>query len=462
MAKFSKVVLAHWLYLPRKEIRDIALMRERLTFVPKFNPEGTLYLFDDSKKDWLGVPRCSVSNPFMVADEVVDRRISGTLSRFKTFASTTPHFWPGQVKILDQFKKKLEEGKTGFILEAPPGSGKTCMMAKMMADIQERTLVVVPRSNLIDQWFERLIEHTNLKRKDIGVARDGKIEWKGKKVVVGLVHTVGLDRFGQDFRNQFGCIVFDEVDRAVPPATFAPVVSMFPAKYRIGASATIERTDGMHAVFEQHLGEVKLKGLGAKRMNPKVIKVMFRESSGGVPEKLGAMQRRGMLLSRLANNPIRNQLIARWVKSLYDSDRKTVVLSSRKQQLVFLREAVKKQGVPDRDIGFYCGSLPGKGKATKTRSAEANKRDASACKILLGTYEYMGIGTDIPELSGLVYATPQADTRQTKGRIERYVDDKKNPVIVDIVDTAYLDALRWSKERTKRYMLDKMIVQEVG
>lgn len=41
-------------------------------------------------------------------------------------------------------------------------------------------------------------------------------------MVIGLVHSLVRGRYGDDFRSSFGILVFDEVDRSVPPATFAP------------------------------------------------------------------------------------------------------------------------------------------------------------------------------------------------------------------------------------------------
>jgi len=68
----------------------------------------------------------------------------------------------------------------------------------------------------------------------------------------------------------------------------------------------------------------------------------------------------------------------------------------------------------------------------------------------------MGRGTDIPRLSCLVLATPRNDMRQIAGRCERVCSNKKQPIIVDFVDTAYKQTLQGKEQRLKFYTYRKM------
>jgi len=182
-----------------------------------------------------------------------------------------------------------------------------------MALLNVKTIVIVPRSNLVSQWKERILQYTNIKSREIGVVSGGKASWTAKKIVVGLVHSVTLDRCGIDFKRNFGCVIYDEVDRSVPPRTFAAVVSMFSAKYRLGLSATLKRKDGLSKVFEKHVGECLLKTSVQGRLKPIVIMHHFQGSSGYVHSKSSALNRRGMLLSRISQNIARNKIIARYI-----------------------------------------------------------------------------------------------------------------------------------------------------
>jgi hypothetical protein len=70
-------------------------------------------------------------------------------------------------------------------------------------------------------------------------------------------------------------------------------------------------------------------------------------------------------------------------------------------------------------------------------------------------------GTDIKRLSALVLATPQMNMTQISGRIERFLEGKKTPIIVDIVDVAYKDALTSGQARFKQYLKRNMEVKRV-
>ena len=333
----------------------------------------------------------------------------------------------------------------------------TVCLIKMLADLGRTALVVVPRSNLVKQWVSRLLEHTSLKRRDIGVVVSGKASWEGKKVVVGLVHSLALDRYGEDFKKAFGVIVFDEVDRSVPPTTFAPVVTMFPAKYRIGASAVTKRQDGMEVVFKKHVGQMILKGADKNRMKPGVYMHEFAGDSGFVYPGSPKLNRRGMLLSKLSKNVARNLLIVRYIKALYTSGRRVLILSDRTAQLIQLRlMCSKKYEIPLSEMGYYTRSLDLGGGKKKHIPVDYRQRVASDCKVIFATYGLCALGTDIPDLAGLVYATPQSNTTQSKGRIERLIEGKETPIIVDIVDSNYKDAVGWARNRERQYKAESL------
>ncbi len=465
MQKFSKIVLTHHLFIPRKEVEDVERFKWELTAKSRYN-EGEFPMYVE-RAGWFGVPIHHFRDPSLIADRVEDARIVTKSIKMKMRSTMLPF----QQEIIDDFQKRVMKGATGFLLEAPPGSGKTVMLLKMISVLDMRALVIVPRSNLVKQWVARIREHTSFTNDEIGIVTDGKALWEGKKIVVGLVHSVALDRYGDDFRRYFGIAAFDEVDRSVPPATFAPVVGLFPVKYRLGATATMKRQDGLSVIFNKHIGEVILHGKATNRMKPRVLMVPFAASSGFVPPRLSKLQRRGILLKRISENALRNSMIVDYVILMLNSDRRCLVLSDRIEQLSVIRMAVarKMRGkIEPEELGLYVRDVPtggrttgGKSKKKKLTSEEQAWMEKN-CKVIFATYGMFALGTDVKELSGLIYATPQSETEQSRGRIERALEGKKEPIVVDILDSFYPDTVRWADNRMRQYRSKGIEIKFVG
>jgi len=303
-------------------------------------------------------------------------------------------------------------------------------------------LVIVPKSDLMNQWVDRIKQFTGLEDNDIGIARQKTCDYVGKKIVVGMIHSLCKDKYSIDFKNHFGLVIFDELHK-LGAFTFSQVGGMFAAKYRLGATATLRRADGLATVFYSHLGREVIKPLIGGQPDPKIVVVKYNKSSGKIPHWANSkVKRRGVLFSLLAENPERIDWIARLTHEVYDTGRQTLVLGERIAQLESIIKFLTMQyGVDKKEIGLYIG---------KTSPTERN-RIAENCKIILATTSMMSLGTDIPTLRGLVFATPLADVEQPIGRICRICADTKEPVVIDLVDTQHKEAFGWYQGRLKLY-----------
>jgi superfamily II DNA or RNA helicase len=218
---------------------------------------------------------------------------------------------------------------------------------------------------------------------------------------------------------------------------------MFPAKYRLGATATLRRADGMAKVFYSHLGDTVIRPLKGDQPIPKIVVVRYPTSSGKIPHWANSkVKRRGVLFSLLAKNKERVNWIAKLTKEVYDTGRQTLVLGERIAQLESIIAFLTLQyGVDKKDIGLYIG---------KTSPTE-RVRIAEECRIIMATTSMLSLGTDIPTLRGLVFATPLADVEQAIGRICRLCQDTKSPVVIDFVDMNHKEAQGWYQGRLKFY-----------
>jgi superfamily II DNA or RNA helicase len=454
---FKQAILDSYVWIPVEELQTtLEELQASLTSRSIFDPSVEVPLYSQRFEARLfGFPRHHFPLTKRLADRIIDRRTDGVEINF----NVTTELYDYQENAAADFRRIVERNGTGIFLEAPPGSGKTVMGIKFIEMLGRSALVVVPKSDLVDQWIERFTEHSTLSVDDIARAENGFItkDWEDKPVTVALVHTLALDRFGRRFKEHFGTVLYDEADSSVPPPTFAPVGGMFPARYRIAMTASPTRSDGMHTVFQKHVGQFYIRIDKGKTMQPTVIILEYHNSSGFVPPDSPAMNRRGMLLSKLSANYDRNLVIARYAMKCYHANRPTLVISDRKEQLKTIRSILlTKYKVPMEEIGYYVRSLDGK-VLTKRYKGQVT----GEAKIILATYGMIRRGTDIQRLSALILATPQSDLRQTAGRIERFMEGKKAPILIDITDTAHADARRWSKARMKHYNQKNMTVKVV-
>jgi hypothetical protein len=439
--RFSKGIITTHLFVPRDEV-DLARTRRRLTVKSRYNTTG-VEMFRETRS-WFGFPLyCGL--PLRNIGTVEDKRSPGISAKFN-FTSTLRDY---QVPMVAKFKENRAVGKTGFVVEGQPALGKTVVLIKMIQSLQRTALVVVPTRVLLTQWIDRFLQHTDLKRSDIGSVIGRESSWRGKKVVIGLVHSLALDYLPKEFKRYFGQVWFDEVHSSVPPDTFGPVACMFPAKYRGGASATLDRSDGMHVIFENYLQEIKITGHNQHRAKATILLDEFHHNSGEIPKYLrNANQRRGVLLSLLSKDVARNSRIAKHCHLLRKSGRRVVILSDRIDLLRSVERILK--GVYEytsKDIGYYVGTHPSRGRISDIEL----KRVAQVCNIILATFGLMKQGSDLKNLSGMILATPQSDPRQSKGRVEGDRAGDLEPIVIDLTDTYYTECVRWAKNRVKHY-----------
>ena len=70
-----------------------------------------------------------------------------------------------------------------------------------------KTLIIVHKTFLLNQWMERIKQFTNAK---VGIIQQNKIEVEGKDFVVGMLQSIAKDKYDYDVFMDFGLLIFDE------------------------------------------------------------------------------------------------------------------------------------------------------------------------------------------------------------------------------------------------------------
>ncbi len=154
-------------------------------------------------------------------------------------------------------------GKRG-ILVLPTAAGKTYIALKAISLLKTQTLIVVPTLDLIDQWRRRVLECLNIEAGAVG----------GGENTVQMVTVATYDSAylqAEVLGNKFMFIVFDEVHHLASPS-FMQIAEMYIAPYRMGLTATYERSDERHTLLPRLVGDLvytaQMEELAGEHLSP--------------------------------------------------------------------------------------------------------------------------------------------------------------------------------------------------
>lgn len=198
--------------------------------------------------------------------EPEDRTVRGTGPL--PFAYRSPPDW--ELGPDQRSAAKAMVARRQGILVGPCASGKTEILLKAISDLGERTLVLCHTERILRQWVGKAAARFGVPERRIGVLygrekRDGEL-------VIGMIRSV-LNRVKAEpaWASRWGTLVLDEAHHA-PASTFAEVVSSFPARNRLAATATPHRRDKKEPLFFDAFGVeyVQKRGGGTAR-GPRVL-----------------------------------------------------------------------------------------------------------------------------------------------------------------------------------------------
>lgn len=312
------------------------------------------------------------------------------------------------------------DGDGRFLLGDFTVTHNTVATCALIAEMQVPTLVVVHKEFLMSQWRERIEQF--LPNAKIGLVQQDECTYAGMHVVMGMVHTLASKKFSEQFIKWPGLVITDECHR-VGAATWSTVPAKFPARWRLGITATPRRKDGAEKVFQFHLGDI-LFSASEQRMKPKIRRVHTTFQVMKTPGFNPSMVNKSVLLKFLCASQLRNRVIAMQTVQALQAGRKLLILSERLNHLEALEKAIREQaGALAPVIDYYVGGR-----------TEAQLAKASKAQVILATSQYAQEGLDIPALDTLVLTTPLSDIEQAVGRILRPFAGKKDPIVVDIRD----------------------------
>ena len=146
----------------------------------------------------------------------------------------------------DEAAAALLRHETG-VLAATTAFGKTVIAAKMIAERDCNTLILVHRRQLLDQWVARLQTFLDIPPNKLGVIHGGKRK-PTRNIDVALMQSLVRKGVVSDLVADYGHVIVDECHH-LSAVGFEAIARETKAQYMLGLSATVTRKDGHHPIY---------------------------------------------------------------------------------------------------------------------------------------------------------------------------------------------------------------------
>lgn len=137
-------------------------------------------------------------------------------------------------------------GGRGLVV-LPTGAGKTFVATMALGLVNRSALIVVPTLDLMSQWHDGMSAAFDV---PVGLLGGGYNEITDLTITTYDSAYLHMDRLG----NRFGFVIFDEAHH-LPSDAYSTAARMCLAPFRLGLTATPERTDGKESLYKELIGE---------------------------------------------------------------------------------------------------------------------------------------------------------------------------------------------------------------
>jgi superfamily II DNA or RNA helicase len=141
----------------------------------------------------------------------------------------------------------------GGLLELHTGWGKTCAGLYIVSKLKKKTIIVVHKEFLMNQWIERIQDFLPSAR--IGKIQGSIVDVENKDIVLCMLQSLISKDYEQTIFDKFGLTIIDEVHH-ISSHSFSNSLFKLVTKYMLGLSATMNRKDGTTDVFKMFLGDI--------------------------------------------------------------------------------------------------------------------------------------------------------------------------------------------------------------
>ena len=341
------------------------------------------------------------------------------------------------------------------LLLSPTASGKSLIIYILVRWWRTKTLILVPTTSLVSQMF------TDFQQYGWDVANNCHTVFagrdKGSELPVIISTWQSLYKMPQQYFEQYELVIGDEAHGFKSKSLTSIMTKCVNAKYRIGATGTLDGTQTHKLVLEGLFGSVfrvttTKKLIDQKHLSPFTINALILRHPDSICHTLQGIDYQGEL-EYLIGSAARNQYI---VNLTLDMKTNTLLLFRfvEKHGRILYNMIKEKTDVSNRKAYFVFG-----GTDTDTREQIRAIVETERDAIIVASISVFGLGINICNLHNVVFSSPtksRVRNLQAIGRALRKDNSKDVATLYDIADDLKQGSksnytLEHFKERLKIY-----------
>ena len=296
-------------------------------------------------------------------------------------------------------------------------------------------LIIVWETGLMDQWVERAAKRFGVTPQMIGRV-GGTTAKRLAPITIGMQQTIykNIDKYAFEF----GGVIADEVQKFAA-STFNNTINQFPARYRIGISASETRKDKkeylIYDAFGPVMDEIDRESLILQekimdvtiRIVPTSFDFYVKYDDTDIPwadldSELKTDNYNSMLLA-LTLDEDRNDLVCSFILAAAMANQCIIAVSRRREHAKYIDSRI-------RAAGFASGMMLGGAKDKAEFAATIDHVKAGRLNICVGTLQKSGVGHDVGMWNRGFITTPLGSNKelfeQMIGRLRRMHPGKKD------------------------------------
>jgi superfamily II DNA or RNA helicase len=340
-----------------------------------------------------------------------------------------------QIPVIEKYLNhvnNLEQG--GGLLDLPCAWGKTSAALYIVSQLKKKTIVIVHKEFLMNQWIERIQQFLPSAR--IGKIQGQIIDIDNKDIVLAMLQSLSMKDYPSTMFDSFGVTIIDEVHH-ISSETFSCALFKLVTKYMLGLSATMNRKDGTTKIFKMFLGDIIEKVVRKGEYDVIVRGIQYKvedEEFNETTYDYRGNPQFSTMITKLCSYNHRSEFIIKVVTDMFIENplQQIMILAHNKNLLKYLYDAIQYKKIAT--VGYYVGGMK-----------EAALKESESKQVIIATYAMAAEALDIRTLTTLIMATPKTDIEQAVGRILR--EKHSQPIVVDIIDSHDIFQRQWIKRK---------------